>query len=44
MAKEGLNFGSDVRDGFDADAFNLMFGRSYRKKNERIPQKEKISL
>lgn len=43
MAKEGLNAGSDVRGGFDADAFNLVFGRSH-KKREQIPQKEKMSL
>lgn len=35
MAKEGLNVGSDVRDGFDADAFNLVLGRSHRKEKKR---------
>lgn len=41
MAEEGLNAGSDVWDGFDADAFNL---EDPTNKKEQIPQKEKMSL
>lgn len=44
MAKEGLIVGSGVQDGFDADAFNLVWKIPQKKTEEQISQKEKISL